>query len=111
MTLVRDKDIGGGFVRRGFSMGGARVTSGQHLSREQVLAMPGANRQALITNGYIDVYPPTAADLDPPQRFVASKGFGKFDVYEGHRLNAEPLTRDEAEALAGGKMPEAPETD
>lgn len=113
----RDQDIGGAVVKRMF--GGLKA--GDVLSREQVLAMPGANRAALINLGKIAVYPmrgggaaieqvaATAApapEIEHTKRHVVSRGFGKYDVIEGAILNTDPLTKDAAKALAG----EVPDT-
>lgn len=96
-------DIGGAIVRRTFTFDTRRLKTGDRLTREEVLGMPGANRNALMEKQYIDVLPRAAIDPDAG-RFVVNRGFGKFDVIEGRKLNAEPLaTKDEAEALAAVK--------
>lgn len=102
--IVRDEDIGGAYVRRVFRMGDDFAKPGEPLTREQVLAFPQANRQALIDNKYIDVYPPAAAEGD---LLIVSRGFGKYDVIQGRKLNIEPLTKEQAEAMVPGAPPEA----
>lgn len=103
--MIRDRDIGGGFVLRTFRMGAEQVFAGRELSRAEILAMPGANRQALIEKKFIGVYPPrpepTVKDGGQVARYVIGVGGGKCDVVEGRRLNVEPLTPEEAAALAG----------
>lgn len=99
--IIRTQDIGGGYVRRRFSRGTEAMTPGQQLTREEILAFPHANRQSLVDNGYVDIYPPSAEQLAAPrQRFVAGGSFGRFDVYEGRKLNDAPLSKAEALALA-----------
>lgn len=108
----RDQDVGGAVVKRMF--GGRKA--GDTLTRAEVLAIPGANRAALINLGKIAVFPirsgttgtvPLAAseeqrpEIEHMKRHVVSRGFGKYDVIEGNILNAEPLTKDAAKALAG----------
>lgn len=56
----RDQDVGGAVVKRAF---GGHLAS-DVLTREQVLAMPGANRAALINLGKIAVFPRPNAGLD-----------------------------------------------
>lgn len=36
------------------------------------------------------------------QRFAVHTGMGRYDVIEGKKLNAEPMTKDEANALCAG---------
>ncbi len=102
--IVRDENIGGAFVRRTFTMVGGPVPVGKQLSRAEVLAIPSLNRQALIDGGKLDIYPPAAG---AHERHVVSAGFGKFHVYEGRRVNTDPLSKEQAEALAaeGGALP------
>lgn len=103
--LLRAERIGGAFVRRGFTRGGEYLKTGTPLSRAEVLAFPPQNRQSLVDGGYLEVYPPGSPVLEAmpaqPDRFVVSRGFGNFDVYEGRKLNTAPMTKDEAQALAG----------
>lgn len=101
MRTVKAEDIGGAQVQRPFSMGGQRTFVGQELSREQVLSMPANNRNAMIDSGMIVIRPPKAA-AEPAERFVVSRGFGKFDVIEGVKVNDRSLTKEEAEALVEG---------
>lgn len=109
----RDQDVGGAVVKRMF----AGYKAGTVLDRATVLAIRGANRAALINQGKIVVFPvdraaliatapdvgvPThAPEIDHAQRHVVSRGFGKYDVIAGVILNAEPLDKDSALALAG----------
>ena len=92
--IIKDSDIGGGKVLRAFTMGGETLKNGTHLSRDQILAMPYNNRQALIDGGRLAVYPPA-----PDARFIHHEGFGKFHVVEGRRITDEPVTKEEAERI------------
>ncbi len=114
---IRPEMIGGGRVIRPFNIAGERQHAGKAFSGEEVRAMPHANRQALIDNGFLAVWPmasrptasaagpagasPTAAANSPMARHVSSRGFGRYDVIEGVKINSEPLSREEANALAG----------
>lgn len=91
--------IGGAKVVRAFTMGGDTLKPGHVLTREEVLAMPPANRNALAESGRISVFPPMPAILT--QRHVVSVGFGRYNVIEGRMVNDLPLTKEEALALAG----------
>ena len=111
----RDQDVGGAVVKRMF----AGHKAGDTLSREAVLAIPGANRSALINQGKMVLFPLSkmagnvaaipagvlavdhAPEIEHMKRHVVSRGFGKYDVIAGTILNTEPLTKDAAKALAG----------
>lgn len=97
---LKAKDIGGAIVRRPFSHGGRRVLAGARLSAAEVLAMPPNNRQALQSANYLDVFPKTTEAVG--ERHIVNRGFGKFDVVSGVKLNDEPITKEQAEALAAG---------
>jgi hypothetical protein len=58
------------------------------------------NRRALIRNGNIDVFPPSSED---GERFIVQVSKGRYDVIVGRKLNAEPVSHDEAQALASTK--------
>lgn len=108
--MLKREQIGGAYVRRTFSLGGERVNpASPPIPREVLLGLPKANLNALIANGYLDPYPlgpdgqaPVApiTVIKPVKRFVAKSGKG-FDVFEGEKLNADPLTKEQAETLAG----------
>lgn len=90
-------EIGGGIVRRTFSMAGKQLFAGHKLTREQVLAIPLANRNVLIDKKWIELW------QRPPgmTRFMSPNGDGSFDVIEGRRINDDPLTEAQARELAG----------
>lgn len=51
MIPVRDEDIGGAVVRRRINRGAdAPWLGGHRLTRDEVMAMPTANRRALVEN-------------------------------------------------------------
>lgn len=102
MLFPRLDDIGGAVVRRTFQFDSRRMRTGDRLTRDEVIGMPAPNRNALIEKQYIDVLPRDIGGAGG-ERIVVNRGFGKFDVIEGRRLNTEPLTKDEAEALAAVK--------
>jgi hypothetical protein len=107
MLALRDQDIGGAVVTRAFRRGTEFVRQGTRLTREDVLAMPRANRNSMIDNGMLAVYPVAglvAADPRPATRHVVSRGFGNFDVIEGRKLNDAPLTKEDAEDLAAASQ-------
>ncbi len=103
-----ERDIGGGIVTRTFRDGAVQRKVNDpntgFLTVAQIMAMPAANRQALIDKKYIAIYPRTPGNAE---RFVVSAAFGKFDVIEGVRVTDAPVAKDEAYALAGIEM-EAP---
>lgn len=106
MGIVRMENVGGAVVKRPFKLGEDYVKAGANLDAAAINAIPKVNRNALVDRGYIDLYP------QPPgtQRHVVSAGFGRFNVIEGRKLNADALTRDEAIALAGSDLAVATET-
>lgn len=99
MIALGASDIGGGIVRRRFTIGDRDVVFGDRLTAADILAIPLSNRRALVERGHLSVYPPSGQAADPADRHIANLGFGKFDVIEGRKLNSSPLTKDEAEAL------------
>ncbi len=98
-------ELGGAVVTRAFTLNGERVTRNTKLTRDEVLAIPVRNREALVSSGQIREFPLSIAAIAAPgERFVVRRSDLKFDVVEGHRVNDEPLhTKAEAEALCGMK--------
>jgi hypothetical protein len=109
-------EIGGGKANTKLSIGGAVRYRGEEITLDELRAMPASNRNCLIENRMIQVYPkqvtftrsvghapipasqaPAADDL---ARMVIPRGFGKYDVIEG-RVLAVGLTRDDAHRIAG----------
>jgi hypothetical protein len=95
--------VGGGVVGRRFTMGTEDVVPGQELTAEQINEMPDRSRRALIKGGYLVVRAKAISASDITlERFVVSRGGGKFDVIAGAPINPMPLTKKEADALAAG---------
>jgi hypothetical protein len=102
---MRQDEIGGGIVRRTFRMGTNYVPANTRLTPEQVFSIRPANRQALIDKGFIVVWPKGGdAPAIAGKKFAVHRGAGLYDVYEGRKLNDEPLSREEAELLVTGKQ-------
>jgi len=112
--------IGSAIVRRPFSDGAdeegrqVRHKVGEVLAMEQIMAWSLTHRSRLIQQGFIAAAPPAADAIvvsggptatisrEPPELFVVHLGSGQYDVIEGWKKNDRPLTRREAEDLAGG---------
>lgn len=96
------EQAGGAYVRRRFIFGERDMIAGDQLTAEEVVSIPRANLMALINTGKIELWPgaPDGAQTFVAERFACNRGFGKWDVIEGRKLNDAPLTKDEAEALA-----------
>lgn len=106
MIPMHPNQIGGARVQRGFQLGGRRVLAGDTLTGDEVRGIRQSNRTALVESGYLLLWPKDAGagPAQPPQgsvRFIAPRGFGKYDVIEGRKLNDEPLTKEQAHELAG----------
>lgn len=89
-------DIGGARVRRAFTACGRRLVSGDLLTGDEVRSLPVANRNALIENRFLEIWP---AGPTQGKRFLVHLGRGKYDVIEGRKVNAVSVTKEEAEAL------------
>ncbi len=104
--MIGNADIGGAVVQRPFNMGGRRLQRGDMLTASEVQAMPPNNRRALIDNRQIEVFPPVPSAPVAPhpaagaEMHVIHRGAGLYDVIRGERLNSEPLSKEQAVALA-----------
>lgn len=87
---------------RPFLFNGEKLPVGHNLTAAQIKSIPLANRQALINQGQLDLYPIGAAAPGETERFLIIAGPGKFHVVEGRRLTAEPIGKEEATALRDG---------
>jgi hypothetical protein len=98
---LSEDQIGGGYIRRpgGIKSGGDKIANGTHLSREWLLKLPKATRNAMVSLGDIELYPLAPSNSAGGQKFVAHRGGGAYDVIEGVKLNDKPLTGDEARAM------------
>lgn len=111
--------IGSGIVERAITIAGERKMRGHELTHDVLARMPAANRNALIENRFISVFPKSVTVLNRAvehvpiadgtgEMHVIAKGFGKWDVIQGTVLGSG-LTREEANALAGKTAPVASE--
>lgn len=99
LTAPEGYELIGAVVRRGFSMGGARVPPGRLLPAARLNSMNAAARRIMLRENYLTpVYARPNAD-GPAERYIFHRGSGRYDVVEGRLLNSEPLTREAAEAL------------
>ncbi len=103
LQSIRTGDIGGGIVRRAFRDGDRFRRANERLEREEIMRWPAANRNALIDKRFVEIYPLSAATPKDAKRIVLHRGGGVYDVIEGRVLNAKPLTKAEAQALAKQK--------
>jgi hypothetical protein len=107
MLMIGSNEIGGGYVRLGFKDSSRHYKMGEPLTAEKIKSFH--NYRRLIDVGMIAVYPPppkgtlsgiNVLPVAVSDRHIVSAGFGRFDVYEGRKLNDKALTKDEAEKLA-----------
>ena len=93
-----------------FYAAGKYVRNGEWLDHETLARMPISNRNSLQDKGYIYPVPKAAvaamglqapAPAEATERFVISRGFGRFDIIEGRVMNKKPLTKEAAHKLAG----------
>jgi hypothetical protein len=96
---IAELDIGGARVRRRFTRGEEAMMPGRFLSADEVRAIPVANRRALSDAGYIEIFP-QAPVTTAGDKHIVHLGRGQYDVIHGVKLNAEPLTKEQAEDLA-----------
>jgi hypothetical protein len=118
---MRLDQIGGGRVIRAFRKDGKMIPVGTNLSREDILDINPSNRTSLVGR-FIDVWPqPDTAGFNASsatgksagqagrsaglEKHVVSLGFNKFLVIEGKKLTEKPVSREEAYALAGKRVP------
>jgi len=105
---IADKDLGGARVRLTFQTiqkngSTRRFKPNEQLSAEDVLAWPMANRRALVSAGYIEIYPRQFVGRQAIQkgdRFIVQARKDQYNVIEGRRINDQPLSREDAEELA-----------
>lgn len=121
MRNLRADEIGGGVVRRKFQSAGGWIMSGTNYTGDELRAMPRANRDALIQNGFLEVWPKqsglaaaaaaavlSAPATEPAERYVLPVD-GGFDVLEGRKLNVEPIKKkgDAMKLASTGVLPAA----
>ncbi len=104
LSAAARNDIGGAVVRRPFSFHGKVILAGTLLSEADIRSIPVSNRNALRDNSYIQLYPKAPDNAYKPAGktsvFVVHRGGGAYDVIEGVKINEEPLSKSDAEALA-----------
>lgn len=96
---IADQDIGGARVRRTFTCGDERLLAGHMLSGDEVRNIAVANRRALTSAGFIEIFPRGPVET-VGERHIVHLGSGRYDVIEGKKLNDAPLSKDDAEELA-----------
>jgi hypothetical protein len=62
------QDIGSARVLQAFTLKGEYLSPNRRLSADEVLAIPIANRRALIDAGYLEIYPRRSAQANEPSR-------------------------------------------
>jgi hypothetical protein len=94
--------LAGAVVRRSYSQGGERVSSGAVLTRDAFLSIGHAVRRLFVREGRVTPFyvPAEAAPPPPGERHVIHRGGGRYDVVHGVLLTELPVTREGAEALA-----------
>lgn len=97
VRAAAENDIGGGIALHPFSFGTRRLEVGDRLTEAEVRSIPKDNFNALKSSGNIHVLTKRGAQ---GESFLVHRGSGKYDVIQGVKLNAEPLSKEEAEALA-----------
>jgi hypothetical protein len=112
-------DIGSGRAERRIKINGTERIRGDELSHADLASMATANRNALIENRFITVFPksvqvrgglgaagPAVAAVEGEFHVVA-RGFGKYDVIKGVVLLAE-ATKDAAAEFVATEQAKAP---
>src|SRR5882672_6898954 len=108
MIPLRIEEIGGAIVRRPFNSPGiaealgqasSYIKNGTRLTPELLATMVSSTRNTLIERGALYCWPKDVSAA-PAERFVVDRRFGRFDVIEGRKVNADYLSKEEAKALA-----------
>lgn len=97
--IINVNNYGGATVRRRIDRPTGALVAGDILSREDLMAMPVSNLRALIDNHTIEPWP----WRPPGELHVVHIGRGLYDVFEGEKLTQEPLSKEDAEALAASR--------
>jgi hypothetical protein len=96
--IIPGYDIAGAVVRKPFGSGTQRVYPGTMLSRAAYAAIGHAVKRIWLREGQIVPFYVPKNTIG--QRHVIHRGGGRYDVVHGTVLNAEPLSREDAETLA-----------
>lgn len=112
------EQVGGGSVIRSFRMNGEIVRVGTRFTGDEIRSWQAANRRELLDR-FLCVWPKApdggiasteqVAAAERAERHVVSLGFRTYAVIEGVRLNAAPLSREDAYKLAGKPDPKLKE--
>jgi hypothetical protein len=103
MDTIPGYHLAGAVVRRPYSQGGDRIYAGAVLSRDAFLAIGHAVRRLFVREGRVTPFyiPDAAAPPPAGECHLIHRGAGRYDVVRGVLLNIYPLSREEAETLAG----------
>lgn len=111
---MRLEDIGHGVAERAVKINGKQRVRGDALSHADLASMATANRNALIENRYISVFPKSVrvnGGMGAEQQTVAAvegdyhvvaKGFGDYAVIKGVTV-LEKATKDDAAAFVAAE--------
>jgi hypothetical protein len=92
--------LAGAVVRRPYSTEGRTVPKGTVLSVEALNKLSHAIRRLWLRDGDITpIYVPQHYATGGQTHHLIHRGAGRYDVVLGTMINAEPLTREQAEAL------------
>lgn len=98
--IISADNFGGAVVRRRINRGEQpALTNGDLLTREDLRAMPIGNLRALIDNHTIEPWPWRPST----ELHLVGVAKGQFLVFEGERLTAEPMSKEDAEALIASR--------
>ena len=95
--------LGGAKVFRPCTIAGVKRNGGDALSAEELAAMPKATLRAMQDQRFIVAWPKSANAPSPidGEPYVYNRvGTSTYDVVLGQLLNAHPLSKADAEALA-----------
>lgn len=116
---MKIEDIGSGRAERRVRINGRQCTRGDELSHADLASMATANRNAMIENRMITVFPKSvsvrggfgashqASAAIEGDYHVVAKGFGKYDVIRGTAL-LEGATKDAAAEFVAAERAKAP---
>jgi hypothetical protein len=101
----KSSEIGGARVLRVINVGGETIQPGQTLTGDQVRSIPRSNRDALIRNRFIAIWPaePDAKPMRGVELFKVPHGPGKFRVIEGLNLTPDAVPAADANALIAAR--------
>lgn len=109
MNRTAPENIGFGTVLRRFNSEGRIFLAGEELSRDFLLRMPAANRDAMEDSRQIKIYPravsrrSAAATIEVGgEYFLRATGVDEYDVIVGAIVGSK-LTKDAAQALIDTK--------